>query len=360
MHLNIHASFFYAILIGVLILAAQLFLPYLVTIAIAATTAVILHPLHEDMERWMGGRKIPAAILTTIFTVILILVPLTLLTVQIATQSANLYAQIMRGSPTLLGDVIMRVENLIGTYAPGASIDLMQYTGQALNWIAGSVGNIFAGTMNTVFKVFLGLLAYYYMLKDGEKFLRIFRELTPLTEEEDLAIQSRLRIAIDSVIRGTLIIAVLQGIATSIGLAITGIPNAILLGSLAAFGALIPSIGTAIVFVPVVGYLLLTEQYGTAIFLTFWGVVIVGLMDNLLRPILVGRGMRMHPFFILFAVIGGIAVYGMAGFIIGPLILSLLFALLDIFRGEMATRDTLHNHPADSLHQISSEKDNLA
>ena len=172
------------------------------------------------------------------------------------------------------------------------------------------------------------------MLKDGEKFTNAVIELSPLTTKEDRAIIGRLRDAMNSVIRGSLIIASLQGVVTGIGLMIFGIPSAVLLGSIAGVGALIPTVGTSIVLLPIIGYLFIVGSLGKAIGLTLWAVLAVGLIDNFLHPYLVGRGMKMHPLFIFFAVIGGIAFFGLAGFILGPLVVSLLFGLLDIFRRE--------------------------
>lgn len=330
----LRTAFFLTVLGGVLTLVFFIVKPYLVTLAIAATAAVVLQPVHRNICKWTGKRERLAALCMVILTYLLILLPLTILGIQIATEAAGTYNDLRSGSTTLPTDLLRTIEELARRYIPGLSLNISQYAGQSLNWIAGSLQSFFTGTVRALLLLFLGTIAYYYMLKDGKKFLDIVTDLSPLTKKEDEDLLQRLHDAVNSVIRGSLIIAVLQGIVTGIGLAIFGIPSAALLGSIAGIGALIPTVGTTIVLAPVIMYLLVIGEYVSGIGLTVWGSIAVGMIDNFLHPMLVGRGMKMHPLFIFFAVIGGIAYFGIAGFILGPLIMSLLFGLLDIFRSE--------------------------
>ncbi len=329
---RLRTTFFLLLLGGALLLTFFIVRPYLVTLAVAATAAVILHPLHEWLLSKTGNRPSVAAFLMVVLTILLLLIPLTLLGVTIAAEATNLYAALSGG--TLPVDLLGQLEDLLRHYLPGVSLNLNEYAGQGLQWIASNLQSFFAGTIRAVFLVFLGIIAYYFLLKDGKRFMEALIDLSPLTDKEDRQLILRLRAAVNSVIRGSLIIAVLQGVTTGIGLLIFDVPSAVLLGSLAGVGALIPTIGTSIVLVPTVLYLVFTGQYFSAAGLTVWGALAVGMIDNVLHPMLVGRGMRMHPLFIFLAVIGGIGVFGMAGFILGPLAVSLLFGLLDIFRME--------------------------
>jgi predicted PurR-regulated permease PerM len=155
--------------------------------------------------------------------------------------------------------------------------------------------------------------------------------LSPLPDKYDSRVIQRLHDAINSVVRGALLIALIQGIVSGVGLSIFGVPNAVLWGSLAVIAALIPYVGTAAVITPAVVYLFLIDRTGAAIGLAIWGVVAVGLMDNFLGPRLVNRGIKLHPVVILLAVLGGLVFFGPLGYILGPLVVSLLFALLDIY-----------------------------
>jgi predicted PurR-regulated permease PerM len=335
MQSNVRLVFFLGLLLGVLYLAIQIFMPYFITLSLAATAAIVFHSLYRRTVGVCRGRERIAALIMVVFTFVILLLPLTFIGVHIVRQALDVYAQLTGDPTSIVNDMLSTVELYLQRFMPGMELNLQQYVGQGLRWLASSVGSLLAGTLNTVLHLFLGMIAYYYMLKDGPKFLNAVVELSPLNNEDDEEILLRLRRAVDSVIRGSLIIAILQGTATGVGFAIFGVGNAVLFGAVAGVGALVPGIGTGIVIVPAVVYLFVRGDMGMAIGLSIWGATAVGLIDTFLHPLLVGRGMRLHPFFILFAVIGGITVFGLVGFILGPLVLSLLFGLLEIFRKEM-------------------------
>jgi predicted PurR-regulated permease PerM len=195
-----------------------------------------------------------------------------------------------------------------------------------------NLGTIFAGVGQALLGFFLGLMAFYYLLKDGKKLTRAVVALSPLPDAYDEEILNKLAQAVNSVVKGSLVIAAIQGVLTGTGLMIFNVPNPALWGSVAAVAALIPGIGTSLVLLPAIVYLFLTGPIGSAIGLFVWGVIIVGLVDNVLGPKLIGQKVAVHPFLILLAVIGGLGFFGPIGFLFGPLVLSLLFALIEIYR----------------------------
>ncbi len=178
---------------------------------------------------------------------------------------------------------------------------------------------------------FLFLFTFYYLLKDAQKLKRISLAASPLSGEENEAILNKLELAINSVVRGNLAIALIQGILASIGLTIFGVPNPVLWGMVAAITSLIPTVGTSLVILPAILYLFLNNQIFQAAGLAIWGMVVVGLIDNFLGPKLVGRGMKLHPLLVLLSVLGGAVLFGPIGFLLGPLVLSLFFALFNIY-----------------------------
>lgn len=341
---HIQTVFFFSLLIGVLLLAFFIFLPYLTTLSVAATFAVATFPLHRWLIRRLRGKETVAALLTIVITVLLVLTPLTLIGTQVAVESQNLYQRITENQTNIMEVVTNAVEGYLDRFAPQLSIDLDKAAEQGIGWLAAKIGPIFSETAQSFLHLFLGLIAFYYFLKDGRKFLSALIDLSPLADGDDVKILHRLSIAINSIIRGTLTIALLQGVLTGIGLTIFGVPSPTLWGSLAAMGALVPGIGTGMVILPAVLYLFLIGKTGGAVGMLIWGIVAVGLIDNFLGPILVGRGVRIHPLFILFSVIGGIGFFGPLGFLLGPLVLSLLFALLDIYRLLMADKKSPVTH----------------
>lgn len=334
-HNSIRYSFFYALLLGVLLLTYQIFEPYFLTIAIATTFAVVIQPLYKALLRITKNRESLAAILSIIVMDILVLAPLTLLGMQVAREATDLYTKLDESdaiSSDFLSTAEAWIEGLIQPYLPTIDINLENILRQSAIWTSAHIGALFASTVQGIIHFFLGIVAFYYLIKDGKKFAVVLTELSPLANKHDKKIFERLNLAINSIVKGSLFIAIIQGITSGIGFAIFGVPSAALWGSMAAIGALVPGVGTAIVIAPAVFYLFFADHTGAAIGLAVWGIAAVGMIDNFLGPMLVGRGVRIHPLFVLFAVIGGIQFFGPLGFILGPLVLSLLYALLDIYR----------------------------
>lgn len=333
--------FFYLLLGSVAVLAFFLFLPFFITIAMAIVLAVVSQPLYQALLRIVKQNQAIAAALTMLAVGIVILAPLSLMTMQVVHESTELYDRINE-SDTLNGNFLpvieSTVERYVRVYLPSFDVNLSSTSRQMLSWISAHMGTFFANTLQVLLNFFLGIIAFYYLLKDGKNFLQTLITLSPLANTHDREILGRLNVAINSIVKGSLLIAVLQGVTTGIGFMIFNVPSAALWGGLAAIGALIPGIGTSIVIAPAVLYLLITGQTGLAIGLIIWGATAVGLIDNILGPVLVGRGVRIHPLFILFAVIGGIQLFGPLGFILGPLVLSLLFALIDIYSMMLSTQ----------------------
>lgn len=320
-------SFFLVLLAVTTLLVGAMLLPYATALTLAAALAFIFSPLYARLTSWLAGQESIAAMLTTIIALALVCVPVSILALQIFHEAGSLSAALAEGS-SLVG----RLESLVGQFAPGTNLNLSVYVKQVASAAAGSAGAIFSTTLETLVKFLLGILAFYYFLKDGHKLARAFVQLSPLADRDDKAILKQLSETVSSVMRGTVVVAVLQGIVAGLGYAIFGLPNAALWGSVTVLAALIPGIGTTLVVVPAILYFVLVGNWFGVIGLALWGGLLVGLMDNVLRPHLIGRGFNVHPYLILLSVLGGLGLFGPAGFMLGPLLLSLFFTLLDLYR----------------------------
>src|SRR3989344_4756673 len=320
------------------VLAFFIFRPFLVILVLAAVFAVVLQPLYRGVLRRINVLPGLAAFITMLISVVCILIPLTFITIQITGEAQNLYISIADSeSETYLNTVIKSGSDVMTRYFPGiapsgadlsASVD--QYVKDGLVWLVHNLGGAFGGVARLLLGLFIFLIALYYFLRDGEKLKRTIIDASPLKDTDDNAVITRLEQAINSVIRGSLTIALIQGVITGIGYALFGVPNFILWGVVAAFAALIPGIGTSLVLAPGIAYLFIIGATTPAIGLLIWSVVAVGLIDNLLGPKLVGKGMQIHPLIVLLSVFGGLAFFGPVGIFLGPLCASLLFALVSI------------------------------
>ena len=333
-------NFLLLLLAGSLALSFFVFSPFLAPLVLAAVFAVVLGPLHLNVLRYVGNRESIAALVTVLVSIICILVPLSFLGTQIFYESRDLYGSLVAGEgrENLATSLIKNVGQTLDGPIPGAaglfenlSVDLDIYMKQGLQWLIAHLGTAVSGISVLLLHLFIFFIALYYLLRDGEKLKQALITLSPLDDSDDEIVFGRLALAVNSVVKGNLMIALIQGVLAAIGLTIFGVPNSILWGTLTAVAALIPAIGTAFVLVPAVLYLYVTGSTIPALGLLAWGVLAVGLVDNVLGPKLIGGGMRLHPLFVLLSVLGGIAFFGPVGIFLGPLTLSLLFAVITIY-----------------------------
>ncbi len=326
-------------LVGAIALAAAVLWPFIKPLALAMVFAVVLQGLYNRISSLFGGWPSTAALLTVIVSVLLILLPLSLVGVLVGNEAHNLYVSLEEGGgQNAVAELALRADETFGGIVPSFrkfsrsfSTDLDAYTKEALQWIAGHAGEIFSSVSRLLLSSFIFFIALYYLLRDGKRVRQLLIELSPLSDREDEGVLNRLELAVNSVIKGNLVIALVQGVLATIGFLLFGVPNAVLWGTVAAVAALIPGFGTALVFIPAVAFLFLTGTLLQAAGLLIWGVLAVGLIDNLLGPTLVGSGMKLHPLLVLLSVLGGLIYFGPAGIFLGPLSLSLLLALLSIY-----------------------------
>ncbi len=323
-HEKLQIYFFIALFGLVIVLLIGVFFPFISILAIAAALAVVFKPVMLFLQKMFFNSKITAVILTVILAIILIAVPISIFGSVVFKETQHVYNYIS-GNENFFGSI----EQLLHRVIPG--IDFKTSFDQAIAGVTGSLTSIFATTAKVMVYFVLSLVAFFYFLKDGKNFVDILLRLSPLKQEYDHKILVTTEKAINSIIRGSLVVALVQGIMTGVGFWIFGVPNPALWGSITIIAALVPTIGTGLVTIPAAIFLFTTGHTFAGVGLLIWGLVGVGLIDNLLGPILIGRGVNIHPFLIILSVLGGLSFFGLAGFLLGPLILSLFFALSELY-----------------------------
>lgn len=326
----------YAFFFGLLALSGYMvwliMAPFLSTLALSAIIVTICSPLHERIKKRTPGRnKTAAALITTLLVLVIIILPVILLSSLLVKEAVGLYSDINSGQDMALSQLVTATELKIQQFIPGYQIDLMSQLGAAGEWLAAHFGAIFAGTLSTIFTFILSILGSFYFFRDGKELMQILIKASPLPDSEDQIIFDRMAKAVRAVATGTLLLAIIQGTLVAIGFWLFGIPRPILWGSVASLGALMPGVGTTIVTAPAVIYLFAFGNTFMGAGLMLWAVLIVGLVDNLVGPYLIGRGSNLHPFVILISVLGGLALFGPLGFVVGPVITTLFFVLLEIY-----------------------------
>ena len=323
--------FFLSLFVAVALLGFFIFLPYLSIIAVVASLAVVLNPLNKKLARMLKNYDGLAALLTILATLFIIFLPLVYLGTLAFQEAKSLYIQISNNGNERSGQLFKLLEEQVSAYYPQFSFDFSENLKNLLSLITQNISGVFTGVVETIATLFLSLIAFYYFLKDGKKFIQNLIEISPLPNAYDQEIFNKLGSAVNSIVKGTVAIVLLQGILTSIGFITFGVPTPALWGIVAAIAALIPGIGTSLVNGPGVAYLLLTGNMPAAIGLLIWAVIAVGTVDNIIRPKIVERDTHIHPFLILISVLGGLKFFGIMGFLLGPIVLSLLFALGEVY-----------------------------
>lgn len=312
-----------------------IFLPFAYPLILAMVFASIFRPVHKKLSGFVPNKPGLAAFFTVLLVIIFILTPFVFLGMQIYQEVKQFYFSFFENGGmnaiSILADNLMDKVRGLFPVPQDFSLDINGRIGQNYNLLLQNIGSVFSNLAHLIFNSFIFLIALYYLLKDGEKLKKAILALSPLADKDDEMIFKKLEAAVNSIVRGSLLIAIIQGALTAIGFFVFGIPNPVLWGSVAAIAALIPGVGTALVITPAIIFLFITGKTFAALGLLLWGALAVGLIDNFLGPKLIGGKMQLHPLLILFAVIGGIGFFGPVGFLLGPLTLSLFFALLEIY-----------------------------
>lgn len=327
---------FFVVLLGIsTIMAFMVYRPFLNVIIIALVLAILLYPIYERILKLCNGWSRIAASVVIVLALIFIITPLAFLSIQIFNQSRDVYVGLQSNNINYAQQVTDTINKPLQSIAPGFSIDVRGLVGQSVVWISNNVANIISGTSQLLLSMLLVVITLFFFLKDGRNFLNYIMKLSPLDDKYDLKIFERVGLMITSVVRGVLLIAVVQAVLVGIGFSIFGVPNATLWATVTVIASLIPFVGTGLVVFPGVAFLLLQGNMMGAVGLAVWGTLLVGLIDNLFMPIMYGKRVQVHSLVILFAVLGGIYAFGPLGFLIGPMVVSLFIAILDIYREYM-------------------------
>lgn len=343
-------SFLFSLFALAILLSFFIFKPYLNPIVLAGTFTIIFYPLFTKVLSWLGGnRRGLASGLTVLAAILIVFIPVTLLGTQVFKEVDSMYADInsnAQAEQPVFGDytpsgnaTIAGIQSRFQGLMTQVATNFDQYIQKVVKLIVDNAGQFFQQIAEFALAGFIWILAFYYFLRDGHKIRDLLIHFSPLTDRYDKEILHRVVILVKSVVGGTLIVALIQGVLAGVGLGIFGVPNPSIWGMLTVIAALIPTVGTALVMFPATLYLLAMNHPAAAFGLLVWALILVGGVDNILRPKLIERQVNIHPLAILLAVLGGISFFGPIGFLTGPIILSLMIELLHVYK-EMAIETT--------------------
>lgn len=313
----------------------------------AIIVAVVFAPFCRRLSRRMRRPSL-AALVTLTLIILVVILPLTLITASLVREATGIYQRLQSGELDI-GRFFQRSFDAL----PGWAAALLERFGltnlaevqsrlsssllRASQFIATQAVSIGQTTFDFVVSLFVMLYLLFFLLRDGDALSARIRRTVPLRPEQQRALFDEFVIVIRATIKGSVVVALVQGALGALILWILGVKAALFWGVLMAVLSLLPAVGTALVWLPVAVYFLVTGAVWQGLVLIAYGVLVIGLVDNFLRPMLVGRDTRMPDYVVLVATLGGLAIFGFNGFVIGPVVAAVFMATWETF-GRMQSR----------------------
>ena len=337
----------FAFLLYQLLLILSLFADVIVW---AASLTLVFWPIHQSVQRRLPGRLNSPAALTTGGVFLLVFLPILFIAWMVVVQSTQLYPTVLdwitvfrtEGIGKLVGimppfmqDYWQSINAYINQSSVLSQFDLEQFILSNINTISLMVANFGAVTAGAILLGFINILLIltlmFFCFRDGERFLNWLFGIIPMSAVHAEAVALRVYLTVTAVIGSALITALIQGIIAMVGYLIAGVPLAVFFGVLTGFCAMIPVVGAGLVWLPI-GIFVFTQDTSWGIFLLVWGFFLVSLIDNFLKPILIGSRARIPILLIFCSIIGGANVYGVTGLLVGPILIAVLLAFITIYR----------------------------
>jgi len=313
-------------------------LPFINVLAWAAVLVVVFYPVHRRLvER--TKRPATSAIISCLLVIFVILLPLSLITLALVREVSGAAQGLQNNISAFLdpnSPVAGRIFGWLGKYVDIEQLrnpqSIQEHIQQAIGAVAKRTLGLVGGALGVVVQVFFIIFTMYYLFRDGAKIVNLLPGVLPLERGQSAEIISRTREVISASVNGVLVIAAIQGALGAVAFFALGLPSALVWGVVMTFLSLIPVAGAFIVWIPAAIFLALTGHWVKAALLVAWGALVIGSVDNFLRPKLVGERTKLHELFIFFSVLGGLDVFGILGLVLGPVVLAITLALLDVMR----------------------------
>jgi predicted PurR-regulated permease PerM len=340
---------FLVLLIAVSLAFIWILLPFYGAVFWASVLAIIFRPFHRKLVVVMRHRRNFAALITLLLCLIIVIIPVTVMTISLLQEGVIVYQRIRSGELNF-GVYFQQIMSA----APPWIVDLLDRSGitniselrdmlssgvlQGSQFIAMHALSIGQNTFEFVVSFGIMLYLLFFLLRDGDSLSAKIKQAMPLSMEHKRHLFSKFTTVIRATVKGNVVVAAIQGTLGGVMFSFLGIQGALLWGFVMAFLSLIPAVGAGLIWAPVAIYFLLTGSAWQGAILIAFGVFVIGLVDNLLRPILVGRDTRIPDYIILISTLGGLVLFGLNGFVIGPVIAALFIAAWDIFSSSKDAR----------------------
>lgn len=327
------------IVLGIALYVCWLLLrPFFNVLLWATVLAVVFYPMHRRIRTRFRQPAVAAGV-STVLVIVFILLPVTFITVAIVQELRGAAATFQSdmenfspGSLPWLGWAVDRLDDYVQIDPQEARkfvVERIQTWGAAL---AGSTLIVVGGAVGAIVQMVLVVFTLFYLFRDGDRIRNAAYDILPIERGQARDIAQRTRDVIGATVNGVLVIAAIQGTLGTIIFAILGLPSPLLWGVVMFFLSMIPMAGAFLVWVPAALYFVLTAHYVKAVILAAWGILVISSIDNFLSPRLVGQRASLHELLIFFSVLGGLEVFGVLGLILGPVVVAITLALIEMVR----------------------------
>lgn len=328
--------FFFGLILILTIAILYLFQPFFYPIFWAAVVTIMFYPHYEWLNRYLKMPTLNAAIMVAV-VILTIFIPLTLIVTLLVTTSVNLFQEYSQTTavPNIQGIAVWLSHTPLSPYLQTIQtywVSSAAAIGKSINGFAlSSLQHITQNSARFIFQFFLMFYTLFFFFRDGEKILLRFMHLSPLGEKYERMLYKSFTSTARATIKSTFIVGGVQGALGGLIFWITGVPGALILGVLMTALCLIPAFGAFIIWLPTGLLMLAFGHVWEGITILIFGSLVLSTIDNFLRPPLIGKDTQMHPLMVLFSTLGGIFLFGISGFIIGPVIASLYLSIITIY-----------------------------
>ena len=328
---KMRSMFFFGMIFLLSIAMLYLFQPFFYPIFWAAVIAVMFYPHYEWLNNYLKMPSLNAGIMVGV-VILTIFVPLTLIITLIVNKAGDLYGKLNLTSTDVTNWITHSplqpyTANIIANWTNYAS----EFGQKVSGFVIDNVKSITQNSVGFLFKLFLMFYTLFFFFRDGERILKRLMHLSPLGDQYERMLYDRFTSTARATLKSTLIVATEQGTLGGIIFWITGVPGALIWTILMTAICIIPAVGSFIVWLPISLIMLAMGNIWQGLTILLFGMFVISTIDNLLRPPLIGKDTQMHPLLVLFSTLGGILLFGISGFVIGPVLASLYLAIMSIY-----------------------------
>jgi predicted PurR-regulated permease PerM len=321
--------------------------PFIIPAIIAMAFCSLLYPLHKKVLKICKQRNNLASLISTLFIIIIFVIPASILISLLANQLTHLYNSvepiIYKISHSTENEILSELNkfkffHFLKSYNVDWISILMTSGNKILSLLSVLINNISQSIFQFIVNLLITFFCMFYFFRDGNKLLSYLETISPLQKEHEEKLFNNFTKISRATVKGTLLIGALQGSLGAITLLLFGVKTWLLWGFIMIICSIIPVIGAWVVLVPISIFFMIKGSFWSGVSIFLISTLIISNVDNLIRPYLVGKEAKMHDLMIFFSTLGGIAMFGVMGFIIGPVIASLFIALLSIYKDEFKDR----------------------